>query len=77
MTTDKFFALLKQKMAAERPFEVWGKFPRFGEGGGTVKTNCLPRPSEKICPKGMLLRTIPYICHGRADGVRVNFFWPV
>ena len=20
---------------------------------------------------------IPHICHGRADGVRVNFFWPV
>ena len=20
---------------------------------------------------------IPDICHGRADGVRVNFFWPV
>ena len=23
------------------------------------------------------MRDIPHICHGRADGVRVNFFWPV
>ena len=48
VSTDKFFALLKQKMATERLFEVWGEFPRFGEGGGTVKKNCLARPSEKM-----------------------------
>ena len=29
----------------------------FVEGGGTVKKNCLARPSKKICPKCMLLGT--------------------
>ena len=36
---------------------IWsmGGFPRFGEGRGTVKKNCLARPSKKIWPKCMLL----------------------
>ena len=34
-----------------------GGIPWFGEGGGTVKKNCLARPSKKICPKCMLLGT--------------------
>ena len=43
-------------MATEMPFEVWGGGnPRFGKG--TVKKNCLARPSKKICPKCMLLGT--------------------
>ena len=28
-------------------------------------------------PEGIEAQDIPDICHGRADGVRVNFFWPV
>ena len=53
-----FFSLLTRKTATERPFEVWG-FPRFWEGGGTVKENCLARPIKKICPKCMPLKVHP------------------
>ena len=55
-----FFSLLKQKAATERPFEVKGD-PSVWEGGGTVKKNCLARPSKKICPKCMLLGTFDVI----------------
>ena len=58
VTSDVFFSLLKRKTATERPFEVWG-FPRFWEGGGTVKENCLARPIKKICPKCMPLKVHP------------------
>ena len=49
-----FFFTLKKKTVTERPFEVKGN-PSVWEGGGTVKKNCLARPSKKICPKCMLL----------------------
>ena len=32
-----FFLFLKRKAATERPFEVWGGFPLFGEGRVAVK----------------------------------------
>ena len=53
MTTDMFFSLLKRKTSTER--SSMGGFPQLGEEDGTVKKNCLARPSKDICPKCMLL----------------------
>ena len=35
------------------------------------------RRGEGVAVKDIDTKIIPHICHGCADGVRVNFFWPV
>ena len=57
VTTHMFFFTSETKSSNREAISSMGAFPRFGEGGGTVKKKFLARPSKKMCPKCMLLGT--------------------
>ena len=44
---------------------------KYGRAGSSRE-----KERSAFCKLGEMGR-IPHICHGRADGVHVNFFWPV
>ena len=58
-----------------KQLDIQGTRAGFPSQGSEEKFRHIEAPgySSEI----LLLPIIPHICHGRADGVRVNFFWPV